>query len=209
MIHRLVRTTMQWTGLAATAAVFLAIASGPAVAAEWAIDAGHSSAQFKVRHLMVSTVTGSLGKVTGAIQYDPADPTKSSVEANIDTTTITTAHEARDNHLKSPDFFDVAKFPAITFKSKKVEKSGDGRLKVTGDLTMKGVTKEVALDVEGPMTPVAVGGGNLASGLTATTKINRQDFGVSWSKTMDGGGLVVSDEVTITIDLEIKQKKQG
>lgn len=209
MIHRLIRTTRTWTVAAMTVAALLAIAPAPAVAAEWGIDPGHSSVHFKVRHLMVSNVTGTFGKVTGSIQYDPADPTRATVEASVDTTTIDTAHEQRDNHLKSPDFFDVAKFPSITFKSKKVETSGEGRLKVTGDFTMKGVTKEVAFDVEGPIAPVSVGEGKLASGLTATAKINRQDFGVSWSKTMDGGGLAVGDEVTITIDLELKQKKQG
>ena len=175
-------------------------------AAAWDIDPAHSVAMFKVRHLMVSNVPGEFGKVSGVVNYDPADPSKSSVEATIDTTSITTRQDARDKHLKSPDFFDVEKFPTMTFKSKKVEKAGEGKLKITGDLTIKGVTKEVVLDVDGPLAPVSAFGG-MKSGATATTKINRQDFGVSWNKTLDGGGVVVSDEVAITIDIEMSQKK--
>ena len=175
-------------------------------AAAWDIDPAHSVATFKVRHLMVSNVPGEFGKVSGVVNYDPADPSKSSVEATIDTTSITTRQEARDKHLKSPDFFDVEKFPTIIFKSKKVEKAGDGKLKITGDLTIKGVTKEVVLDVDGPMAPVTTPNG-MKSGASATTKINRQEFGVSWNKSLDGGGVVVSDEVAITIDIEMNQKK--
>ena len=129
------------------------------------------------------------------------------VEATIDATTIDTQNGGRDEHLKSPDFFDVATHPTITFKSTKVEAAGEGRLKVTGDLTMRGVTKPVVLDVEGPVAPIKDPRGNMKTGATATTKINRQDFGVSWSKTLDGGGLVVSDDVWITIELELAQAK--
>jgi len=188
------------------AAILLAF---PAVCAAtvWEIDSAHSSAQFKVRHLAVSNVTGGFGKVTGTVNYDESDITKSSVEATIDATTLDTAHEGRDKHLKSPDFFDVANHGTITFKSKKVEKAGEGKLKVTGDLTIRGTTKEVVLDVDGPVPAVKDPWGNLKSGVSATTKINRQDFGVAWSKLMEGGGLVVSNDVWITIDVELVEKK--
>ena len=188
-------------------AAALAIAPSVMLAATYDIDPAHSTAQFKVRHLMVSNVGGEFGKVMGTIAYDQADPSKSSVEATIDATTIDTRQPQRDEHLKSPDFFDVAKFSTITFKSKKVEKAGEGKLKVTGDLTMKGVTKEVTLDVDGPYAEINGGRGEFKSGASATTKINRQDFGVSWSKTMDGGGLVVGDEVTVTIEIEMVKKQ--
>ena len=187
--------------------MLLAMTFAPAVtAATWEIDPVHSTAQFKVKHMMITNVTGDFGKVTGTINYDPADLAKSSAEATIDATTIDTRNPDRDNHLKSPDFFDVEKFPTITFKSKKFEKTGDGKLKVTGDLTMRGVTKEVVLDVDGPLPEIKDPRGNAKSGATATTKLNRQEFGVSWSKTLDGGGLVVSDEIFVTIEMEIKKK---
>lgn len=174
-------------------------------AAVWEIDPAHSVATFKVTHLMVSNVTGEFAKVSGVVSYDPADTTKSTVEATIDATSLDTRVGDRDKHLKSPDFFDVEKYPTITFKSKKVEKNGEGKLKVTGDLTIKGVTKEVVLDVDGPRPAVNAFGG-VKSGASATTKISRKDFGVSWNKTLDGGGVVVGDEVTINIEVEMTQK---
>ena len=175
-------------------------------AGAWDIDGTHSSAKFKVRHLGISNVTGGFKKMSGTLTMDDADITKSTVEAVIDATTLDTGDPKRDEHLKSPDFFDVAKFPTITFKSKKVEKAGEGKLKVTGDLTMRGVTKEVVLDVDGPLTPITAFGG-MKTGATAATTINRQDFGVAWSRVMEGGGLVVGNDVAITIDLELVQKK--
>lgn len=190
-----------------TAMMLSAMTMAPAfTAATWDIDPSHSTAQFKVRHMMVSNVTGDFGKVTGVINYDPADLAKSSIEATIDATTIDTRSPDRDKHLKGPEFFDAEKFPTITFKSKKFEKAGEGKLKVTGDLTMHGVTKEVVLDVEASLPEVKDGRGNIMSGASATTKINRQEFGVSWSKTLDGGGLAVSDEVWVNIELELKKK---
>ena len=166
------------------------------------IDTAHTAAQFAVKHMMVSTVRGQMGKVTGTVVYDAADVTKSKVEASIDVTGINTRDEKRDAHLKSPDFFDVAQFPAMTFVSTKVEAAGAGRLRVTGDLTMHGVTKSVVLDVEGPAAPMKQGNG-LRSGAAATTKLNRQDFGVKWSRALDAGGVAVGDEVTVTIDIEM------
>lgn len=178
-----------------------------ATTAVFDLDSSHSTAQFAVRHLVVSTVRGRLGQVTGTLQFDAADPSKSTVEATIDVRGIDTNDAKRDDHLRAPDFFDVAKYPTITFKSKRAERVADGKYKVTGDLTIKGVTKEVVLEVEGTTTPITDPFGNVKLGGVARTKIDRQDFGVSWSKTMDGGGLVVGDEVDIIIDLEVRQRK--
>jgi len=129
--------------------------------------------------------------------------TKSIVDVTIDAKTVNTGEEKRDQDLRSANFFDVEKFPTLTFKSKKVEAAGAGKLKVTGDLTMHGVTKEVVLDVDGPSTAVKDPWGNTRSAVSATTKLNRQDYGVKWNANLDGGGVVVSDSVTITIDLEM------
>ncbi len=176
-------------------------------ASTWEIDPAHTSAQFAVRHLMVSTVRGTLGKVAGTVNLDDTDPTKSTLEASVDATTIDTREPKRDAHLKSPDFFDVAKYPAITFKSKTVTKVGDTKFQVTGDLTMHGVTKEVVLDVEGSPTPFKDPMGNLKLGGSATTKLNRKDFGIEWNKAMDGGGVVVGDDVGVTVDIELIKKQ--
>lgn len=178
-----------------------------ALAETYDIDSSHTAAQFSVKHLMVTTVRGQLGKVTGTVNYDPKTPDKSSVDVTIDMSGINTRDEKRDAHLKSPDFFDVAKFPTATFKSKKVTAAGKNKLKVVGDLTMHGVTKEVPLDVE-LSDPIKTPWGDTRVGTTATSKVNRQDFGVKWNKVMDGGGTVVSDDVAITIDAEIVTKKK-
>ena len=174
----------------------------------WDIDPAHTSAQFAVRHLMVSTVRGEFSKVSGTVNLDEQDPTKSSLEATIDTASINTRVEKRDQHLKSPDFLDVAKYPTIAFKSKKIEKVSDTKFKVTGDLTLHGVTKEVVLDVEGSTKAAKDPSGNLRIGGMATTKINRQDFGVQWNKALETGGVVVGDEVAITIDVELTKKAE-
>jgi polyisoprenoid-binding protein YceI len=185
-------------------------AGGAVHAATYDIDSAHSSANFKIRHMMISNVRGQFSKVTGSIEFDAKNPNASKVNAVIDVNTIDTREEARDKHLKSPDFFDVAKFPSITFKSKTFAPAGAGKYKVTGDLTIHGVTKEVVLDLS-DVTPEAKGmRGETRIGGQAATKINRKDFGLTWSKSMDGGGVVVGDEVDITIDLElIKNKKQS
>ncbi len=189
------------------AAVLLSAAAsnGWAQAVEYQIDPVHSSAHFSVRHLMVSNVRGEFAKVTGKVIYDPKNLKASSVEATIDATSINTHEPKRDNHLKSPDFFDVAKFPTLTFKSKRVEKAGKGKLRVTGDLTIHGVTREVVLDVEGPVPEVKMGP-NLKSGASASTTINRKDFGLVWNKALDSGGVVVGDEVKITLEIEMGRK---
>jgi polyisoprenoid-binding protein YceI len=187
------------------AAVLMLLAASAAQAQTWTIDSSHAAAQFAVRHMMVSTVRGDMGKVTGTVTFDGKNLAAAVVDATVDVTAITTRNEKRDTHLKSADFFDVATYPTITFKSKKVTPKPDGNFTVLGDLTMHGVTKEVTLDVEA-LRPVLKMGNNLRTGTSATTKINRQDFGVKWSRTMDGGGVVAGDEVSITIDIELIQQ---
>jgi polyisoprenoid-binding protein YceI len=185
-----------------------AILSLPAAAAtsNWQIDPQHSSAQFSVRHMAISTVRGAFNKVTGTITVDDKDITKSTVDVIIDASTVDTHEPNRDNDIRSDKFFDVAHYPSITFKSKKVEQVAPGKLKVTGDLTIRGTTKEVVLDVDGPTVPIKDTWGNQRSAANATTKINRQDFGVKWNATLDNGGVVVSDEVSINIDVEMIHK---
>lgn len=195
------------TRMVSTAALVAGF-SFPAVAATstWQIDPNHSSAQFAVRHLAISTVRGAFTKVNGSVQFDDKDVSKSSVEVTIDAASVDTRVEGRDKDLRSDHFFDVEKYPTLTFKSTKVEQSEPGKLKVTGDLTIHGVTKSVVLDVEGPSAPVKDPWGNQRAAASATTKINRQDFGVKWNAKMDNGGLVVGDDVAITIDVEMVQK---
>ena len=162
------------------------------------IDPKHSSAEFAVRHLGISTVRGDFQKVSGKVSYDAADVSKSSIEATIDATTVNTRIESRDKDLRSANFFDVVKYPVITFKSKRIEAAGSGKLKVTGDLTMHGVTKEVVMDVDGPTPPVKdPSSGVSRMGAAATARINRRDFGVN------GATATVADEVQITLDVEL------
>jgi polyisoprenoid-binding protein YceI len=193
--------------IAVTAGLAAAL-SLPAAAATstWQIDPAHSSAQFAVKHLAISTVRGAFTKVNGTVQLDDKDITKSSVDVTIDVNSVDTRVPDRDKDLRSDHFFDAEHFPTITFKSKRIEQVAPGKLKVTGDLTMHGITKEVTLDVEGPTAPVKDPWGNQRIAINATTKINRQDFGVKWNATMDNGGVVVGDEVAITIDAESVQK---
>jgi polyisoprenoid-binding protein YceI len=175
-------------------------AAATAQAGIWQIDSNHTAAQFSVRHLGVSTVRGAFTKVTGSAKYDPADPSKGSLDATIDANSVDTRVEMRDNDLRSPRFFDAQKFPTITFHSKATKVSGPGKLQITGDLTIHGVTKEVVLDVDGPTEPIKDPmGKGMRMGASATTKVNRQDFGVS---ALPG---VVGDEITITIDAELTQ----
>jgi len=172
----------------------------------WEIDSAHSGAHFSVRHLMIATVRGEFRKVTGTIQMDEKDMSKSSVEAVIDATTIDTREERRDNDLRSANFFDVAKYPTITFKSKSATRLGKGKFKVAGDLTMHGVTKEVILDVEGLDTQVNDPRRGPKMGASVTTQIKRSDFGLTWNRVIESGGVAVSDEVGIVIDLELVKK---
>jgi polyisoprenoid-binding protein YceI len=167
----------------------------------WQIDPNHSSAQFAVRHMVVSTVRGTFNKVSGTAQYDPARPAASSMDATIDVASIDTRVDGRDKDLRSANFFDVEKYPTITFKSKRVDQAGPGKLKMVGDLTMHGVTKEVVLDVDGPTAPINDGRGQRV-GVSATTKINRRDFGLQYNRVVEGSA-VVGDEVNITLDVEL------
>jgi polyisoprenoid-binding protein YceI len=167
----------------------------------WQLDPPHSSAQFSVRHLGVSTVRGAFTKVNGTLLYDAANPGKSSIQATIDAASVDTRVEMRDNDLRSANYFDVQKYPTITFQSKKIEAAGAGKLKVTGDLTIHGVTKEAVLDVDGPTAPIKDPWGNQRMGASATTKINRMDFGVA------GLPGAIGTDITITLDIEmIKQQ---
>jgi polyisoprenoid-binding protein YceI len=172
----------------------------------WRIDPQHSSAQFAVRHLGLSTVRGAFSKLSGTMQLDDQDVTKSTIEVSIDVNTVDTREPDRDKELRSERFFDLARFPTMTFKSKKVEQVAPGKLRVTGDLTMHGTTKEVVLDVDGLTAPAKDPWGNQRIAASATTKINRQDYGVKWNAKLDNGGAVVGDDVNITIDVEMIQK---
>lgn len=168
----------------------------------WNLDAAHSVAEFKVKHMMISNVKGQFAKVTGVLQFDEQDVTKSKVEASIDATSLSTRDDQRDAHLKSPDFFHVEQHPALTFKSTRVRRIGDGELSVSGDLTIRGVTRNVEFTIDGPTAPAKDPWGNTRIGLSATTKINRKDFGLTWNAALEAGGILVGDEVTITLDVQ-------
>jgi polyisoprenoid-binding protein YceI len=169
----------------------------------WNIDTNHSAAQFAVRHMMVSTVRGTLGAVKGTVRWDGKTVKSALVDATVDVGGISTQNQKRDDHLRSADFFDAATHPTITFKSKRVEAAGDGRFKLVGDLTIRGTTREVALDVEGPAAPIKQKDGRLRSGASASGKISRKEFGIVWNNLTETGGAVVGDEVQITIDVEL------
>lgn len=172
----------------------------------WSIDPAHSSAQFSVRHLMISNVKGEFTKVTGRVSFDDEAIERATVEASVDVSTISTRDRDRDAHLKSPDFFDVANFPVMTFRSRRAEKNSDGSLKLTGDLALRGVTREVVFHVEGPSAAVKDPWGNVRRGASATARINRKDFGLTWNAALETGGFVVGDEVSITLDIELVEQ---
>jgi polyisoprenoid-binding protein YceI len=182
----------------------------PAMAqmSSWKIDTAHSAANFSVKHMMVSTVRGTFGKMTGTVQFDPKDLTKTVVDATIDVTSVNTNEPKRDAHLKSADFFDVEKFPTMTFKSKSVKPVAPGKLKMTGDMTIHGTTREVTWDVEGPSPELNTGRG-FKSGASATTKISRKEFGIVWNRAIEAGGVAVGDEVSITVDVELDKLPAG
>ena len=169
----------------------------------WQIDPNHTAAQFSVRHMGISTVRGAFTKVSGSAQYDPSNLSKTSIDATIDASSVDTRVSMRDDDLRSPNYFDVTKYPTITFKSKSVQAVGEGKLKIVGDLTIHGVTKEVALDVDGPSAPVTDPKGNSHLGASASTTVNRKDFGVG------GSSNVVGEDITITIDVELVHKAQA
>ncbi len=192
---------MKKLGQLTTFAITLATASGTLLAEQWKIDPAHSAAQFAVKHMMVSTVRGHFGTMNGAIDYDPADPAKAKVVAEVDVTSIDTRNGKRDDHLRSADFFDAANHPKLKFESTRIERLGDG-LRMIGNLTIRGVTREVVFDVEGPAPPINTGRG-IRSGATATTTISRKDFGMTWNRAIEAGGVTVGDEVTLTVDIEM------
>jgi polyisoprenoid-binding protein YceI len=169
----------------------------------WRIDPLHSSAQFSVKHMMISTVRGQFGGVKGTVVYDPKNPTAAKVEATIDCSTVNTGEPKRDADLKTAEFFDVKKYPVMTFKSKQVEVAGAGKLRVTGDLTINAVTRPVVLDLEGPTAQVHDAQGRDKIGVSGETKISRKEFGILYNPVLEGGGVVVSDEVKIVLEIEL------
>ncbi len=196
------------TRLLTTVSTIIAL-SLPALASAtiWNIDPEHSNIGFKVRHLMISNVKGNFEKHKGVVEINDQDITKSRVEVSIDTASINTNVQKRDDHLRSAEFFDVAKYPTMTFVSKKIAKAGNDKLNVTGDLTLHGITREVVLDVEGPTGESKDPWGVIRRGAVAGTKINRKDFGLVWNKALETGGVAVGDEITITLEIEMIKGK--
>ena len=182
-------------------------ASSVALASDWDIDAGHSRVGFGVRHMMVSTVHGTFAKYTGSVALDDKDITKSTTHLEIDATSVNTGDAKRDEHLKSPDFFDTAKFPKITFDSTKIEKRGADGLAITGNLTIKNVTKPVVLNVTGLTGEAKDPWGGTRRGATASAKINRKDFGLTWNKGLETGGVLVGEDVNLELEVELTRKK--
>jgi polyisoprenoid-binding protein YceI len=168
----------------------------------WKIDPAHSAAEFKVKHMMISNVKGTFTGISGTLTEHAVDASLSSVEASVDVATLSTSDAQRDGHLKSADFFDAEKYPALTFKSTLVTRKGEGEYAVTGDLTVHGVTRPVTFAVEGPSAPGKDPWGNTRIGLSATTKINRKDFGLVWNSALETGGVLVGEEVAITLDVQ-------
>jgi len=176
--------------------------TAPASTITWKLDPAHSSAEFKVKHMMISNVKGSFNGLSGTLAEDTADPTRSTVEASIDIATLNTGDAQRDAHLKSADFFEAEKHSTMTFKSTRVQKKGEGEYAVTGDLTLHGITKPVTFAVEGPSAPGKDPWGNTRIGLSATGKINRKDFGLSWNAALETGGVLVGEDVQISLDVQ-------
>jgi polyisoprenoid-binding protein YceI len=188
------------------ATVALLLLPALASASTWQIDPDHTNIQFKVRHLMVSNVKGVFHKFSGVVEVDDKDMTRSKVTIAIDTASVDTGVAKRDEDLRSDHFFDVVKYPTMTFASRKVEKIGADNLKVTGDLTIHGITREVVLDVEGPSAAIKDPWGGMRRGASAATKINRKDFGLIWNKVLETGGVVVGEDVTINLEVELVKK---
>ena len=195
------------TGLRTASLLLVAAALSNAQSTAYTIDPLHSSAYFTVRHMMIATVRGQFGGVRGTVQYDPRNLAASSVDATIDASTINTGEPKRDSDMKGEEFFDIKRYPTMKFRSRKVESAGTGRLRVSGDLTINATTRHVVLDVEGPTQPIKDPMGREKVGVSATTKINRKDFGITWNQVLEAGGVAVSDEVSITIDLELIKAK--
>jgi polyisoprenoid-binding protein YceI len=180
---------------------------GSAVAQTWLIDPAHTLSGFTVRHLMVTNVRGSFDTTRGSIEYAPGDPNSIKADIVVETRTVNTRNQKRDDHLRTDDFFNAEKFPSITFRSKRVENVRAGGFDLVGDLTIRDVTREVVLKVDGPTAPVKDPQGNRRVGASASTSIRRKDFGVSWNRAIEAGGVVVGDEVKIEIDVQAVEKK--
>jgi polyisoprenoid-binding protein YceI len=176
------------------------------LASTWTIDPVHTTMQFKVRHLMISNVKGVFDKFSGTLNLDDKDMTKSRVDVTIDTASVNTNIQKRDDDLRSANFFNAAKFPTMTFSSTRVEKVGDDKLRVTGNLTIKDITRPVVLDVEGLTPEIKDPWGGLRRGASATTSVKRRDFGLTWNKTMDNGGAIVGEDVAIQLEVEFVRK---
>ncbi len=168
----------------------------------WNIDPAHSHAEFKVRHMMISNVKGGFSGLNGVLQLDESDPAGSSVTAAIPVSTLTTGDAQRDGHLRSPEFFDADQFPSLAFKSLAVDRMAEGDYVVTGELTIHGVTRTVSFKVEGPTPPAKDPWGNTRIGISASTKINRKDFGLTWNSALEGGGVLVGEEVHLTLEVQ-------
>ncbi len=181
-------------------------ASAFAATETWEVDSAHSVAAFKVRHMMVSWVHGHLSGMTGTVTLDEKGPKSMVADISIDAKTINTDNAKRDEHLRSPDFFNTAANPSITFKTKKVTPGKSGTFKLLGDMTMNGKAKEVTFEGKDLMAPVKDMQGTMKRGFSATTKVNRKDFGITWNKTLDAGGMAVGEDVDVTVDLELNQK---
>jgi len=179
-----------------------ALATPEIATTPWNLDPVHSVAEFKVKHMMISNVKGQFTALKGVLSLDEQDVSKSYVEATIDASSINTREAQRDAHLKSADFFDVEKFPTLSFKSTNVSRDSGGDLAVSGDLTIHGVTRKVTFAIEGPTAPGKDPWGNIRVGLSASAKINRKDFGLTWNAALETGGILVGDEVTITLDVQ-------
>ena len=180
-----------------------ALATPQTAVSTWKIDAAHSVAEFKVRHMMISNVKGQFTKISGIVFLDETDVEKSSVEAAIDAASINTGEADRDTHLKSADFFDAQKFPTLEFRSTRVKRSGEGELSVEGELSIHGVARKAVFAVEGPTAAAKDPWGNTRVGLSATTRINRKDFGLTWNAALETGGILVGEDVTITLDVQL------
>ena len=176
--------------------------TGTAALSTWKIDPSHSAAEFKVRHMMISFVKGKFSGLSGVLKLDEGDYTLSTVEVSIPAASVSTVDEKLDAHLKNADFFDVEKFPTLTFKSRSIRSTGDRDYEVTGDLTIRGVTKSVTLSVDDVSAPSKDPWGNQRIGLSASTKVNRKDFGLVWNAPLEFGGVLVGDEVAITLDVQ-------
>ena len=187
----------------ALAAIVVLVLPSAAPAAVWNIDPAHTNVAFKIRHLTISNVKGNFGKFSGTVDIDDKDITKSRIDVTIDTASIGTNVQKRDDHLRTADFFDVATYPTMTFVSRTIVPAGQDKLTVTGDLTLRWVTRELVLDVEGLSQEVKDPWGGIRRGASASAKINRKDFGVAWNEVLEGGGLAVGEEVAISLEVEL------